>query len=161
MKRSVFQFVVSVVLCGSQAAVDAHAGDERNSSAQLRESSASVSSSQTYVWDFSLSSSIRAGRNASIAIEAWSQAVGRTTSTFRFYLSKDGRLDITRDKFLGKLQVSLTGPTYGNQNSLFYGSVKIPPTTTAGSYFFFLTIDGRERTLSGSYFDERIRIQKR
>ena len=116
---------------------------------------------QNYIWDFSLSSSMRAGRTASIQVEAWSEENGSTSSQLKFYLSKDRTLNVRKDKLIGQLQIDLTGPTYGDTNSLFYGTVRIPANTTPGNYFFFLTIDGRERTITGSYFSQRLNVKKR
>jgi hypothetical protein len=162
MKRWSMIGLVRVVLCGLPMVVtSAHAGDGTTSAAYSAESFAIVNASQTYVWDFFTPSSIRAGATASIPVEAWSEANGSTTSSIQFYLSRDSRLDLAKDKLVGSLSINLTGPTFGNNNSLFVGTVSIPKNTTAGRYFIFLTIDGRERTRTGAYFVESVRITGR
>lgn len=162
MRRLVIHSIVTVIVCGLQlTTIDAHAGDDPHGPELSFDSSANFSAAQTYVWDFAVSSNIRAGKTAAVAIEAWSEATGVTSSSFRFYLSKDARLDVKKDKLIGTLQVNLTGPTYGNQNDLFYGTFKIPAATKAGNYFFFMTVDGRERTLRGAYFNRAIKVKKK
>ncbi len=162
MRKLVIQAMVSLILCGLHfGTADAHAQDARLTEHQLVSASEDMSALQTFLWDFSLPSNVRAGRSSAIAIEAWSDSSGVTSSTFKFYLSKDSKLDVTKDRLIGQLQANLTGPSSGSQRSLFYGTFQIPRTTKAGNYYFFITVDGRERSLSGAYFDERIKIKSK
>lgn len=162
MRMKLTQLVSAGVLAVlMMAGVDAHAGDDGYSIAQSGVSSTTVGYLQNYVWDFSLSSSIRAGKTAPIGVVAWSEDNGTTTSSLNFYLSKDYQLDVNRDKLIGQMTINLAGSGNGGQNESFFGTVKIPPRTKPGNYFFFLTIDGRERTIRGEYFSQKLKIKKK
>lgn len=162
MKRLILHSILSVVFCGFHLKpVDAHAVDKSLTDRQSYDSSVRISASETYVWDFSLTPTVLPGKKGSIWIQAWSETEGVTSSTFRFYLSKDFNLNVKKDKLIGALQVNLTGPSSGDESDNFYSTFKIPPTTKPGNYFFFLTVDGRKTTLRGEYFYQILKIKKK